>query len=422
MVGGCDRGPTAAEKEEKELLEREVADYRRKYENEADRVRDLKAEIATLEGEKRDAERSARTLERELTKVQQDLASRIEREERERERAATPSETELVEKAKETLTAAQGAVVTIEGNASSGRGVLVKADDKVWIYLPANLVATNRKLVVKGADGNAITAFGSFQLASDAGLARLEIPAGSDAALTPTSARDFDPDVPLVAMVEKAPVAAGVYDEQETKAFLSRKFNDLEAGAPLLSGATGELIGIAAKEPLSGRTLWKTGRTSSRYRSVMLRLDREVTFKAIPIGSFLEEGSFIEESDLLSRFAEVYLRLNPGTGGMSLDVAGVGGGTVRDFFKAHPNNPAGQAAVELDKWLRERGPRASEADRVKQISGPYGNLLNRIQARSRELAGRRFSAYHQEMAKQSQEWLAQAENELKEYLKHLEKR
>jgi hypothetical protein len=417
---GCEDKEAQAEIER---LESEAADLRiaadeaRKRSKELEgSVQELRREVTELKMELKGSAGKLRIAEREVERMKK----REESLQAAKERAPSRKEQEAAGKA-----AAEKhleALVTIKGDVSEGKGFLVKADDKTWIYLAPGLLAGNSKLEVTQAGGGELEKFGAFQLAADAALARLEVLGEVDHALTVADAGELDSGAPLLGIGEDGEFTTGRSYGTEPKILKAdSRFTSNALGSPVFDGATGDLLGIMLQGEGVKRELWpRTGGQNYAGRNVASRLNREITWNDSSIGGFLDEARAIADADRMTRLLSAFLAVPPGEGGLNFDVPVGGGITAKQLFSEHKDLSAVRSLADLDDWLRGSGARASTKDKNKKFASVYGEMGRTSKRDTAVFEARKFSSYHAEDAAQSLEWRKDAEEKLAAMVKGLE--
>jgi len=453
---GC-RQETAGSEDVK-TLEREMASLRERFEAEQERLAEIETKMDELVEENREAQKTVRELEAKLEPTAPELARDIEKAgdpngeevaegvvEAKDEEAVNggevaeggedakgegeappamqkePTSTEKHELAKERVYDAGGAVVTLTGDKKSGFGVLVTADEKVWIYSAASLVGANMRLKITQDDDSAIEKFGAFELATDADLARLEVPAGPEAALSPgTDAEAVKSASPLLGFDDGLTLDGLASAVEASVIKVSGDLSEQKPGSPVFHGESGELVGVLGAGVGAERSLWPATTGDTRVEPAVYRIDRPLQWTTVPIGTFLQESRAIEETDHMTRLAEAFLALDPAAGALDFGASVGSGATVRDVFAANKSLSVVRSATVLNTWLEESGARASASDFKRKISSTYNEIHSKVRAQIREFERKRFSLPNAPAAAQSLDWCKDADDRLAEFLRGLE--
>lgn len=413
---GCEDQEAQAELKQ---LREDVAVLKQDYQSERDRANEfrelmeqarqeadqLKMEVKSLEGKLEIARREAE-------RTQERMAAREEVRER------APSRKEREEAGLAAADAHLDALVTITGDDSKGEGFLVKADGKTWIYCAPSTLAGNSKLEITRRAGTELTKFGSFQMATDTPLARLEVLDEVEATLTVAESVELKSGAPLVGIGEDGTLVSGrSYGTEGDRLKADSRFLKCPVGTPVFNGESGELLGVMGWDGELKRELWpREDRSSYGPRQAVVRLDREIAWQDSSIGGFLEEARVLAEADERTRLLLAFATVRLGPGGANFS-AGVGGGqTAKDIFSRHKDLSAVRSLVEADEWFKEKGERASDQDKNKKLRSVYEAIDRAMRRDTAEFAARNFSPYHAAVAKQSLEWRQEAAPQLKEIL------
>ena len=386
-------------------------------EEEAEKLRD---EMDEMKGEKRDLEGRLKTAERAVERFEKREAMAKEREER--ENAREPSRVEKLAAAKELAGKQLGAMVEVKGDVTSGSGFLVQSDEKTWVYMAADVLSGNTKLEVALEDGGKLTPSGTFQVANDAGVARLEVTDEVETKLAAGEPGEVKSGLALLGVSDAGVLVEGrSYGLENGVVRLDSRFSNTLPGSPVFHGETGALMGMVLEGTTDKRTLWVRDNRNERapMRSAT-RLDREIEWTTVPIATFLDEAKALADADRLTRLVEAFAEARPSETGVDMTGTLDNGTSVEDFL--NENSMVGPVASlkELNEWLEEKGERASESDINRRTEGAYtemGRLSGRLTA---TLAARKFSPYHAKMAEESLEWRRAAEKKLADLIKGLD--
>ncbi len=399
-------------KEQNEILKDHLDSSKRTGERIEKKNKELQASL-------REANRKVRELGSKLAKVERSLERYHEKERREEAaRETEPSRKEKQETARQAVSKSLEALVTVKGDQSSGHGVLVKADGKTWIYVPASVLDGNKELDL-AAGGSSLDDFGVFEVAADAGLARLEVTGAADTKLAPADPAELSSRVPLLGINEDEEIVEGrSYRAEAALLQADSRLSACPPGTPVFHGESGGLLGLIVEPAEADEELWDDFRRASyrRVRRMVCRLDRQIDWNPIPIGSFLEEGKVIEDANTLTRLLHAFTAVRPTVAGVAFDAPVPSGTSARELLRAHHAMPAVRALFDLDEWLREKGGRASVVDVKKQIAKVYNIVARASSEQIRDLQTRAFSGFHRPAANQALEWRTTAEKELKALL------
>lgn len=353
-------------------------------------------------------ERQTENVRRNLERAEQRIAAAREVKER------TPSNTEKRDLAKKKAEELLGAVVSITGDKSALTGFLVEADGKNWIYMPAGALSGNSKLEVSTSSGGKLTKFGSFEIASDSDLARLEVKDEIEKGLVLSDPQQLKSGVSLLGVDEAGALVEGrAYGGGENSLRVDTRLAACPMGSPVFHGETGQLLGMLSEEKDQGRFLWDAeGGNESRQRAEVNRLDRTIAWTVIPIGVFLEEAKVIAAADVFTRLMSAFASVSPSNKGLNMS-GGLGGGkTVEMVLEENKKLSAVRSLYALDKWLKESGERASDADYKRKVNGLFDEILRDANRQTKTFEQRKFSPYHAPSAAESLEWRREAASDL----------
>jgi len=188
------------QKAEIESLRQEILDRDANIAALESRGTELDQKNSELDGKARDAEQKAGQLENQLTQAKNELAALQKAKDAEPVKAPIQTPSQTREATKTQLGKQLPAILLIEGDVTSGRGTVIQADGKTWLYSAAQVFSGNSKFTIKGADGAAITKLGGFQVAADANLVRLEIQQEMPVKLELDGKAAVDATTPLLAV------------------------------------------------------------------------------------------------------------------------------------------------------------------------------------------------------------------------------
>jgi hypothetical protein len=411
-----DRLTEEAVRIEDELL----AEQKRADQAEAD-SETLREQIDDLEREKRDLEGELKDAQRDIERFAKREALAKERDER--ERAREPSRAEKLAVAKTEAGKHLGALVTVKGDVTSGSGFLVSADEKTWVYMAAGVMAGNTKLEVKLGDGSNLTPSGTFEMAGEIGVARLEVTEEVEHKMTVAEPSEIRSGVALLGVGEGGALVEGrCYDTENGMMRLDARLAATLPGSPVFHGETGALIGIVLEDATEERKLWKMEDEFERApKRGACRLDRSFEWASIPINTFLEEAKTIGDADRLTRLVEAFVATRPSETGVDMSGSLGNGMAIEEFLKQNSMVSAVVSLKELDQWLEEKGERASATDVRRRTESVYTEMGRTSGRHTATFAEKKFSPYHAKMAEVSLEWRRAAEKKLADLIKGLEK-
>ncbi|MGD7653397.1 MAG: hypothetical protein ACQCXQ_09300 [Verrucomicrobiales bacterium] len=413
------------DKEQIEKLDEEISSLEKKLSASDKDRKDLQEDFKKSESaldkandEVRDLKRRAESAERELERYKQREEKALAEQSRKK-----PSKKELEAQAKALIDAHMGGMVEIKGDESSVHGLVVAADDKKWIYTAASGISGNSKLEITKPGGGKLLKFGAFEIAEGSDLARLEIKEEVDPALVIAEPSDLESRLSVYGLDDSEElIEARVYGGEAESLKVGTKLTQGPKGGPVFHGETGDLLGIVVDGMTTERPLWKESETlRSRSRSgsslIVCRLDREITWTAMSIGSFLEEGKAIAAADEMTRLIHACVAVAPDRTGVNFD-GEIEGSDMKasDILNQYSKSTSVRPLYGLDKWLKVRGNRASQVDMSRKISGAFSMIVSTAKKDTKEFGEKNFSSFHRSSAAQSLEWRKEAQKKLADYL------
>ena len=381
---------------------------------------DAKTKVSALQKQLTDTKLAARAMEGKLKVAERELARYKSREEQ--AKMAKEREPSRREKQAAAKTAASGhlaAIVTIKGDNSSGKGVVVESGEKVYVYFAPSMLLENSKFEVIQAGGGALEKFGAFEIAPDADLARIEIQGEVEAKLTVGEVGAMANGTPLLGVKDDGTLSEGrSYGLEATLIVGDSRFASSALGAPVFHGQTGDLIGVMVAGKAAVRELWPRpeGARMPGKRDVS-RLDREVKWNTVDIGKFLEESKVIGDIDRLTRVVHAFAAVPPRTGGLSFSGSAGGRVSVKELLEQNKVLSPVRELYAFDEWLKKDGARASASDMKRKVDGVYGGMARVSKRHTASMASKKFSAYNAKVLAQSLEWRKEAEEKLDDLIK-----
>jgi len=418
---GCEDKEAQAEvarlEDELAAMRQEITRERTRAEAANEQMQEVRKELNALKIERRTVDNRLRIAERAVEQYKKREESAKTAKERE------PSRKEKLDAGKEAAGGNLGALVEIKGDVNAGKGFVVEADEKTWIYFSPTILVGNSKLEVTRGEGGKLEKFGAFELAKDAGLARLEVQDEVATKMSVGDASTLGSGAAVFGITEDGSLSEGrFYGAEGTTFKADSRLAQNPLGTPVFHGETGALIGVLLESGTVERELWpQQWRVSTVGSQEVCRLDRTIAWETSSIGGFLDESKAIEEADRLTRLVTAFATVRPSEGGLSFDGA-VGGGvlTAREVLADFKDQSAVRSLMDLDVWLKEKGPRASEKDREKKIQRVYEDMVRISKGNTATLEAKKFSAYFAASAAKSLEWRKAAEEKLAAIVKGLE--
>jgi hypothetical protein len=411
------------QKAEIESLRQEILDRDANIASLESRSTELDHRNSELDGKARDAEQKAGQLENQLNQAKNELETLRQAKAAEVAQAPTQTPSQTSEATKTQLGKQLPAILVIEGDVTSGRGTIIQADGKTWLYSAAQVFSGNSKFTIKGADGVAITKSGGFQIAADATLVRLEIQQEMPVKLELDGKAAVDATTPLLA-VSAEPNGTAL---QVLECLITRTDGndfDLEAntippsyGCPLLSAQSGKVIAIFSSGPGGDApSLWPNAQpaTGAAPRTRAARLNRNVVWKPTTIASFLGERRKIDDMNKITRLLHALAAMR--VTGESLQLDGTLGGGNTTASKVLAENAALPMVAELLKIqadLTGKKMGMSARDLKRRIVSVLGQAESASTRQVQEMKGLVFSSCHRPLAELALKWRAEADQAVK---------
>ena len=390
-----------------------------------------KSELTTKASE---AENNAGTLQNQLDKVKAELEALRGAKSAEAAQTRAQSPAKVLENSKAQVAKQLAAVVMVEGDVTSGRGTVVQADAKTWLYTSPQVLSGNSKVSIKSADGTAVSKFGALQFAPDANLVRLEITQEMPVKFEVDTAATVEATTPLTA-VSATPATAGAAgtEPQANECHATRTVGNVfeiesyalqqSGGCPVLGGESGKVIAIivAADAP---PTLWPT--TQPAYGSDQniraARLNRTIDWKTTTLPAFLGERHKIEDINRTTRllYALAAVKINGEALQLEGPLGGAGGGSsvggaTTSVLKVLEQNAALPMVTELMKLktdLANKKVHSSARDINRHVSSILGQAKSASTRQIQDLKSLVFSSCHRPAAELALKWRGEADQAL----------
>ncbi|MGB6220396.1 hypothetical protein [Haloferula sp.] len=415
---GCEDEKKQAEidelTEQLELTTQDLNSRKERLQSQQEETDELAIENSELKSELRSLKRRAESAESELERLKAREFAAKNVKERE------PTSREKLEAAKKTAAEQLTSVVTISGDQTSGSGTLVAADDKVWIYFPASFVGGNSRFEIVTSEGVKLDKFGTFEVAADVDLARLEVKNEVEGALSKMGPSELESGLSVLGIGESDTIVesrvAGITAEKLSN---GSRFNQSALGTPIFTAESAELLGIVIAAGNAEPSLWPQ-RVNSYETHEACRLDRAIKWTPIQITDFMEEAKTLATADRFTRLVFAFAATRPSSTGIDTNAQAGPSVAVSEILEQNKQLAAVRSLFEVNEWLKERGERAAKADLNRRISGVYDDLLRTSTRRTAKLAATRFSPYHAKAATQSLEWREESEKKLSGVAKSFE--
>jgi len=310
-------------------------------------------------------------------------------------------------------------IAIIEGDGGAGTGFIVKEGETTRLYTAAHVIAGNKRLTVKNADGRQFLKFGVFEVASASDLARIELLQDFDSGLRIAKPGSMKADDPLLAIGNSGGAGALTLLEGRVVSLgpdvveVSNGVIQGNSGGPVFSAASGEVVAVVTHLIAGREDLWAKETGFSGVRRFATRLDRDVTWQKVPIGKFLAEAVTLAEYNRNTRILLALSMLDPTQDGLRLDVqVSQGGPTLLTVFNENKNVPTVAALIEMNSKLGDKRLRTSESDLRRRFSSFYDSAVTNLNRDGAKFLPDGFSGYHRKQAAQEKEWRAEALKEI----------
>ena len=420
-LAGCSKN--GVRKAEIDSLHQEIADRDSNIQDLEARGTELERKNSELETKVNEAEQKASELADQLTRTKSDLETLQKTKEAEQALASTKTPTQIQEAAKERINKQLSAIVSIEGDVTRSRGVLIEADGKTWLYAAAQGLSGNTKFTAKGSDGTALTKFGEFQAATDTSLVRLEIQQEIPVKTAMDIQADADATTPLVAVT--ADPQGGALQVLDCR-IAKTSGNDFEIetygtqqsqGCPVFSATSGKVVAMISPGSTGAElTLWPNPQQPASYdqRTRAARLNRPIEWKASNINGFLDERRKIEDMNKTTRL--LHALASARVAGEALLIGGTQGGgttTMIQVLNQNATNPLVIALRKVQTDLASKKVRVAVRDINRSLANILGDAQNASARQAQEFKGTAFSFYHRPLAETALKWRGEAEQSLK---------
>ena len=415
-----------------ESLKQEVLDREASLDSLRTRSEDLERKNSELTSKANEADNKATTLQSQLDQIKTDLETlRNAKSAEATAQTRSQSPAKVLETAKAQLTKQLAAVVMVEGDVTSGRGTVVHADDKTWLYTTPQVFSGNAKFSIKSADGTNISKFGTFQFAADANLVRLEIQQEMPVKFEVDHAAAVEATTPLMAVSGgTGGTGTAATTPQANECHATRTVgNDFEiesyalqqsGGCPVIGGESGKVVAIIGS-PEPAPTLWPnpqpTYGTDQNIRAA--RLNRTIDWKTTTIGGFLGERHKIEDINRTTRllYALAAVKVNGESLQLDAPLGGAGnlGGANMSVLKVFDQNTSLPMVAELMKIkadLADKKVRIAARDISRRVSSILSQAKSASTHQVQDLKSVVFSPYHRPAAELALKWRAEADQVL----------
>jgi|GEM_PF-4778122 len=380
-------------------------DLNRQLSEREDAARTAQAETAQ-QIQQLTAERDAVTQELAAAKadVVQAAAASIDKVAKEAKAASALSRAEF-NPAKEA--AFTNALASVSGDKSSGSGFVVSAGGKLFFYTSTSTLAGNSRLTITNAAGTKFTKFGNLEVAEKSSFARLElletttVPALSLA--DETTKVGADTPVTCLAADSSSGNALG---QSNVSINVDLALIQGKAGSPLVETASGKVLAIIIDPAAEPRhQLWPepAGQTGEPESFRAVRLNRQVSWQAIPLATFFAEVKKLAEFNRFTGVAQALAVLDTSPGlGLTTTVAE--SHTALSILIAAKDLPIAAEVITLHDDMASKRPHLGEADLKKRLSNLVSSAATQMQRNEADFVPAKFNPYLRPYAEDALKW------------------
>ncbi len=401
-------------------LEQELQDQ--KHDNEKLRTyqEKIEREKSELKTKANQAEQAANIAKGQAATAQREAESL--RAAKTAEVARTRSETpaKKIEDRKSGFDEQLAAILIIDGDVSKGRGFLVKADGKTWLYSSAQSFSGNTKLTIKDTSGNVVTKLGEFQVSADSPVARLEIQQEMPVTFELAPDGPVEPASSLMTASPSAETGALHAIECHPTDIVGDNFGldasgEQSSGLPVVATDSGKVVAILAQAPPT-MALWPDPQAGAFVDPVpprAHRVNRSIDWKKSTIAAFLAERRKIDEINSTTRLLHAVAQVR--FAGTELQIDGSITDSNLSIRQILDQNAALPMVVELKKLesdLSAKKVRASERDISRRVDRCFQEAASIGRRQTQDLKVANFSFLHKPSAEAALKWRAEADKAL----------
>jgi hypothetical protein len=328
---------------------------------------------------------------------------------------------EAVPEMKELVNKHFDSVAIITGDAGTGSGFIAKQGEATYLCTAAHVISGNKRLSVKNANGTEFKKFGTFEVAAESDLARIELLEEFESGLRVAKPGSLKISEPLLAIGNSGGAGALTVLEGSVVSLgpdlieLSNNVIQGNSGGPVFSGTTGEVVGVVTHLTAAREDLWAKDTEFAKVRRFATRLDREIEWRKVPIGRFLTESRQLEEFNRDSRILFAISRLDPSQNGLRLDTkVSADGPTLLSIFEENKTLPVVSELLDMNTQLGEKRLRTSVPELRRRFVSYYDSSLTKLNRPADRIDPETFSGRNRALAKEACEWRDAAVKDVKE--------
>lgn len=312
-------------------------------------------------------------------------------------------------------------VAIISGDGGTGTGFITKDGDLTYLYTAAHVIAGNKRLSVKNANGREFKKFGFFEVAAESDLARLQLLEEFTGGLEVAKPGAIKVNEVVLAIGNSG--GAGALTVLEGTAVslgpdVVEVSNDViqgNSGGPLFSGNTGHVVGVVTHLIAAREDLWAKDTDFAKVRRFATRLDRDIKWQRLPIGRFLAESRSIDEFNRNSRILFAIAMLNPTQDGLRLNTrVSKDGPTLLSIFDENKDVPSVAELYEMNGTLGDKRLRTSVPELKRRFTSYYQSSLQKLDQNRDKFVPANFAGQNRQRAEQARQWREEAVKEIKD--------
>jgi len=332
--------------------------------------------------------------------------------------SATPAETVPADQLNALAQKLMPAVVIIKGNTSEGSGFFAKEGDTTYLYTAAHVICGNTKLEVQSTDGRTYTQFGPMDVAENADMVRLAML--ENVPVTATLAQPTDAVIgsPVFAMGDSGGGGVLTVLEGNVKGVgageleMDAAIIQGNSGGPVFSAPSGRVLGVVTHLIAARTDVWAAATPFSDVRRFAARVDGQVKWRRVPIGTLINEPHVLAEYNRTTRLLLALAALRPTTAGLRLNATVKEGVSANSIIAENRDVPAVQDLLKMNTALAQTRVRASEKDLLKKFSSYYDTILGDAKRQSATFNPAAFATCNRPQAEACAHWRAVAEKEI----------
>jgi hypothetical protein len=186
-------------------------------------------------------------------------------------------------------------------------------------------------------------------------------------------------------------------------------------GGPVIDIASGTVVAIITSTSTAGETesLWAAPAAPADGSQVTAsRINRDISWQAVPIAAFLTEGKRLRDFDRYTRVVSAFAAMTPTPDGLGFDNQVGENETIRSALTDAKEVPVVAEAATLDGQMAAKKTRLGEADLKRRIASLFSTVASQSKANSATFDPAKFSAFRRKAAERSVGWRKEAMEKL----------